>query len=752
MQLTDLLQYDLTGERTEFKKLDAKFSIYSAKQVIYLEEPAYANSIKIYLVSSYASNPATGTLWAKGTNYEYDGTYASLCTDAESESLARVLFNRWPYKLTTDTKVKANKNYYLWNNNSQEFYKDTTLVVNEPIPANTYFEPMSGNWNAKLVNKIQILTSGTTSNPKKIIVQYQKFKQSAGQFIGDSEGPMYSPGLMRTVIEQLNELHLERMSDIVNDNEVAFSSSLKIDLTGLNSENFIKNEKHIVDTTSDKFVIRPITGSFYKYSGDDLKVVFVSVDNSVTKTLVQESGDGTGDYEVIGVNYTKTAMSEPTGGVYEFIALKKAFVGSVYIDYHAFGGEVSMLDITNLQNELISLRLKLKNDQLLTAANIKNSIVVANILDRLDFLEHQLEHYRSQSFLYRTNTDDKWVNIAYINCNPWMEGAPMPDNEVGKFQFEIQHFTTNASLTAPTRTLPDRRSSFDLEFKFSYEAIRDIITENGTTKNIVTGIRIRDKEVHMTNPTFEEVGCAYFNQRLTPKFRVIGFAKNSAGVVDFNNGLMVQMSITSTISDYLAIRVSDKTAAKSPWTLVDSLNNERTDQSLQTTFNNCIWTLGEGKASNVIPVYGTGYSIFRGSIDVAAFNTEYSNPSALNGDEATPLPTNVSQSGMHIVAAALKSELLLYAIKGLRVQIYDRHRGSVISAETSQVAKIEYDDELGLISVSGSIVYYLEDMCGMTVEVRILPESTRGSICLFGYCGSNSLENNRFALIGIDIF
>lgn len=740
MILSELLQYDLSGEKVGFKRVDMRFAVFTNNQVLHLKEPAYANSIVIYKTDEHFNKEATPL--KPGAGYSISGAYEAACRDFESESHARVLYASYPYYKTDDTVAVEGKQYYKFNPANESFYLDTTLVAGDTLTSNTYYEKVTAGWNAKLVNKIQMTISGSPTAPTYVVVTYQAYRNSLCDIYGDGEGPLYSPGLMRTVIERINELERNRASNIVSGSQ-AFSSCLEIDLTGTKNENFVKKEKHLIDTTADKFVVRPINGSFYKYSGDDLKVEFVSLDGAITKTLVPETGDGSGDYEVVGLNYAKTAMSEPTGGVYEFIAIKKALVGHVFLDYHAFGGEVSVADITQIKDDLVSVMHMLDNTGLLTTDNLPKSVVIANMLDRLDFLEHQLQHYRTQTFLYETANDkNKWVNIAYINSHPWMDSAPIPDHEIGKFQFVIQQFNTaTSSIQTEPGADPMTRSSVDLEFKFSYEPVRN------SNKEIV-GIALKTKEVHMSHVSFETEGVSYFYKRFTPKFRVISGAKKIGETTpSFNNGVVVQMALTSQIPTKCLVVVSDKTAAKSPWTLIDSLNNERPDESDFCQFNGATWSSEEGIVSNTVPVYGNGYSVFRGSLKMTEFNSEYTRGSFLYGDEA------ISSQTTDLDICGLSPDIQLDAIKKIRIRVFDRHTCGYIETETSEIQQqrdLTSDDPSKVSGIIGSVMYYLEDMCGLSIQIS-KPQNSAGTLKLVGYSGSNSAECDRFYLTGIDI-
>ena len=348
------------------------------------------------------------------------------------------------------------------------------------------------------------------------------------------------------------------------------------------------------------------------------------------------------------------------------------------------------------------------------------------------------EVYRKQTFLYTSGPTDKWVNIAYVSSNPWMNNSPIPDNEVCKLQIEVQQFNQAdaPSQTSPTSSKIKTRASLDLEFKFSYEPVRD-------NESKIVGVLVKTKEVHMSHPTFEDSGLLYFYQRLTPKFRII---TNAVAIGEtepkFNNGIMLQMSLTSLTENHCFVSVSDKTAAKSPWTLVDSQNNERYDQSNETQFNNSVWTSGTGITSNVKPVYGNGYAVFRGSIRMVDINTEY------DDDAITP---NTSESGGTTIGTTiLKSDLIPESVNGIRIRVHDRNNNSEIVAESTDLRYIA--DSAGILkSVEGYISYFMEDMCGIRIRIYI-DELSNIKAAIEGYCGTNSAENDRFYLTGIDIF
>ena len=628
-------------------------------------------------------------------------------------SHAQVRLKFYPYIPTLDSTVQAEAVYYRYNEYNEQFYRVTDPpAVGQPIPDNvTYFEKLDSDvgWDYQLIN--QIVIPKIVTSPYYISIDYQAYHRPFASVKGDGEGPMYSPGLMRSVIERVDELSIGRYDNVVAKSDGAIHC-LAMDLTGHNPDNFIQHEKHLVNTSDNKFVIRPICGSFYRFNGADLQLVYAANDTSAAVVLQPETGDGSGDYEVIGLNHTKTAMSEPTGGVYEFIILKKAFVGNVYVDYHAFGGEITTADINNLATLINSLQANLQNDRILTANNIVKSTVVANMLDRIAFLEHQMEHYRTQYFLYDTATMDKWVDVAYIKSHPWVDSAPTPDHEVGKLQIQVEQFKT-VSLPATKK-----RASLDLEFKFSYEGLRDA---NG----LITGMVIKTKEVHMSHPTVDDSGLDYFTKRLTPKFRVVVTQVDNANTID---KVMLQMAVTTIEPTQCMVVVSDKTAAKSPWILVDSLGEARPTITNPT-----------GMVSNVIPVYGNGYSIYWGLVSMREFAPEYEPDSHLYGSEEI-------RRGSNLELIINGTDLQLDAITAFRAIIYDRQTDQYLTAKTDALKLNNGESQV----LTGTLLYYFDDLCAMVVDLT----KTSTNICscrIVGLSGTNSLTTDRFYLTRFDV-
>ena len=100
-----------------------------------------------------------------------------------------------------------------------------------------------------------------------------------------------------------------------------------------NEHNFIEEEIFSVNVPGNVAVIHPRYGSFFK---DSLTVKY-----TVTDTVLVEGED----YEVYGLDYSKTKNTSNTSGVYKFILITKAYVGDISISYHAYGGDPALEDL-----------------------------------------------------------------------------------------------------------------------------------------------------------------------------------------------------------------------------------------------------------------------------------------------------------------------------------------------------------------------------------------------------------------------
>lgn len=241
----DINTMDITGIDSLFKREVIPFRIYKANQIIDLEEPVYATSIVVQILSG--------------------------------EDL--VAYANFSVGDTDDTSISKAK------------YAQEQLD-----PGTLFTENLTKS----------IVVTGYTGTEFTIYVTYQALYKNNVSITDDMLGPTYTPGLMRSVLNRLTYLTnvLPPIPDIT-EGTVNTIQVLAEDLTGLNNDNYIQDEIHMqVNTLANRFIVRPANGSFYKH---DLVIKFndvtlvENVDYEVTginlgKTRVSSHDSGVYDY------------------------------------------------------------------------------------------------------------------------------------------------------------------------------------------------------------------------------------------------------------------------------------------------------------------------------------------------------------------------------------------------------------------------------------------------------------------------
>jgi hypothetical protein len=240
--------YDLTGADADFLRSDVRFAVFEANQRLYLNEPAFADSIEVVWLDGGA-NPVLveGVQWR--TTYE-DRDYAAM-------SEAKLIDNNF-----ADILVKS--------------------IESLEIPAST----------------------------RVYAVQYQALKLKPSEEDPGTDGPNPTPGLLTELINSVN--FLKEVKNPLNNLTSDILDGIKIlaeDVTGVNDDNLIEEERHSVNVPNNKMVIRPAAGPFWSHD-----VVLTNVTTGLP--LVE----GT-DYKFIGWNRSKQSIAEHPSHVYDYIFL-----------------------------------------------------------------------------------------------------------------------------------------------------------------------------------------------------------------------------------------------------------------------------------------------------------------------------------------------------------------------------------------------------------------------------------------------
>lgn len=728
MIVTPMTQFDLTGTDAAYLRVARRFKVFVAQQKISFDEPVYVGSIKVWKINADGSKTVLSQDvdggWKLSDSQDVDALSAAKIRFDSLEPSGYIAVGR--FKQTTDTDIVSGKLYFIQSGS-------TYVYVEQPVVADiaSYYEPVwdDGNHYSVLVNSI-IMKNNSISKEYTIEVQYQALELDIKRFQRDGLGPEYSPGLMRSVVEAIDELQSFNASvaNLSNDNLFTLIDAEE-DLTGKLPSNRIEGEVHTIDVPNNKFVVRPCCGSFYPWpevSSTDpnapyqLIVEFRGVNTVGNERLVRGR-----DYEVVGVNQAKTAVSEPVCGVYEFITFKRDLVGTVYLSYQAFGGEVSVADINRLAILVENIKRYCDNAELITQENLPHQSIIRSIIDRIDYLDETVRHYQSQRFGYTTLTNDadKWVSIAFIEKNPWLENAPVNRTDFGEFRVEIPeaHF------------LADLRLTYDMD----------------------ADVKLAANLSHSKCGDLDEVGYSYFNTRVVPKFRIVAIGTTEENL---NKGLMLQMSMSRATALTCTVIITDRTGAKSPWSLIDTQSEARpgsgiTSGDTNTTVhfpNGNTWYSTSGIVSNVVPIIPNGYTIFSGAYNI---NKIEENTVVVKADAETAAAgtfTKINESGLAINPLLSGNVFEPENITYFEFRVWDRvaQQYRIARSQKLDVQQVTTNNVTSKVLI-GDALYFTDDLC--VISLQLTKTNSTYTSKLFSRTGTNSLNCNRFVLTRIDI-
>lgn len=593
-------------------------------------------------------------------------------------------------------------------------------------------------FDAALYNGIIITDAEADDEQYEIAVEYQALRSDPTQFNEDLIGPDYSPGTMRGVLQTLDFLlKVKNPVSAVTSDTIASLTCLDVDLSGLRPTNKIFNEVHVVNVPGYVNIIAPINGSFFKH---DVKVVL----SSTEEELIEGS-----DYIVLGMNPGKTQAALHSSGVYDYILLKKPYVGNIKLTYHAFGGEVSRMDINVLRNAIIDINTLLRGSDLLTTESLGSAPIIKDIIARLGVLEEIYRHYPADTFTMNIGPDNLWVNIAQIEHGAWSETGMIERAGNGEFRIE----------------LPNKEYVADINLRY----------------NVDSQMPLSIDPLRVVAPDYAQDGLGMFEHRIVPKFRIVWNKE------DINSGLILQMSISSVVASTTIVKVSDRTGSSSPWELTRSPGVSHPTTTTSTMLPGVYYTyttdtvvladtvyytksgtgyipvvltvgsaipvntyyenrgrfewnitdLQRSKKSSELVVYDEAYTVWLGAIEMSYIESL----SYREGNDSEN--EKVYLDGMPIRLTITGTDVNISQIKAFRFTAYDRFTKNLI-IETSSQIKSETDQQL-----SGFAMYSIEDLCSLRLDIKLSGDSYTGTV--FSQTGTNSLVNNRFDLRQIEV-
>lgn len=547
-----------------------------------------------------------------------------------------------------------------------------------------------------LVNSITI--TGYTGTEFIAYVTYQALYKDTTTIIGDSVGPAYSPGLMRSVLNRLSYL-TDMLPPIPNltDGTVNTIQVLPEDLTGMSEDNYIQDEIHMqVNTLANRFIVRPANGSFYKH---DLVVKFN--DTPLVENI---------DYEVTSVNIGKTRVSSHTSGVYDYIKfITPLSAGIVTINYHAFGGAICPLTIGQVKETLASIIEYIKLGNFITTASLQNHPVILSILDRISIIENMLHISVPITYTYNSGILDSWVTVARIYPN---EVSGLTDTTgVGHFRM--------------------RCGKYFSEFKLNYDVRADRVLDLHVISSWGTTLKQDDE--------------AYFTNRICPKFRIIWTDDIVGGEHAVTSGILLQMSVTNYTDKTLSVEMQNIAGVFSHWQLIPTDGNPLPPTLISETLpDGSTWDSDEAtcRASNSVIPCGKYYTIFSGTVPTKILdNYTYKDVELIDPQDNSSL-IQEKLRGLSVSPCITGYDVDMEEVEAIAITMYDRYTGSMITKTSNNLGTTE-------TSIKTSVMYFTQDLC--IAECELVKAGLGYELYIGSSTGTNSKNNDRFDFKQIDV-
>jgi len=343
--------------------------------------------------------------------------------------------------------------------------------------------------------------SGITGN-FIIKVEYQRAVMGieADETIYDGEqfsNLPYSPALMKNVLERLKVLENTTSIGSLFGTSLGTNDILDEDLTGVAPENYVRYERHEVNTASGISLVQPSKGSFYPnnlevlvykpetytISGDDEttitkaignlffytdtesiitsaqhvtyqhravltrvlinKLLANTTDNKITGGLVYLTGEnavtplryGT-DYIVDSIDIPRTARTSSQNAVYQNLRFLTARNGEVLVSYQAFGGFASTEDIRSIHQDVTNTRKLITESGLVTTSTLDAQPFLRSMYKRLIRIEEF--HNHNSQVEHRIGISSPgwhWLNVAVVYDKAWKTAAPVI-HDIGTFRIQ----------------------------------------------------------------------------------------------------------------------------------------------------------------------------------------------------------------------------------------------------------------------------------------------------------------------------
>lgn len=533
-----------------------------------------------------------------------------------------------------------------------------------------------------------------------ISIEYQQLEVNRIVANLNSETDLsFTPDLLMDILQNISYLR-NIYSPTADTSSDSFSSVslLPEDITGALTSNLITDELHTVDVPNNKQIIRPVQGSFFK--------------DSVVVTVVSSGVDlieGT-DYTVGGMDISRTKSSTSSSGVYRHIYLLASVVGDVKITYQAYGGETTIEDFEQLQENLEYIYTYLNSAQFVTTETLGQADIIDTLIRRITQVE---ERMRILTTTGSPSYGDKTNGIARL------------------YKFTVGD--TN-------------KHWFNLSSLYTVAGSSDIITQDRVHYRIRTVESKMMFDVYISANLYDPVnpfsidvssdlsytGYSPFmkyddlDNRVYPEFRVIW-----TDDADVRSGAYLQIGLALKNVVTETVVVEDLSGNECCWILepLSEISLENKDDMVLMPDGISVWsklTSISKKVSAIAPL-DKGYLGWAGSMTTADL------------EETTTLN--------HIFDSR---DIDIEQIKVLKCEFFDRYKDTVVSAACNINKTIEDPIWVGgtvpdAVDLSGEEFFHLDDFCKIKLDIT---QAISGNITLSAKVsvGEQSYVNSRFEL------
>ena len=428
----------------------------------------------------------------------------------------------------------------------------------------------------------------------KLSLSYQRlFPTHTTNAYIERETIAWTPELARSVVDDIQALKL-RVTKLDDTGSLTNAKAvvLDIDTKCTNKDNIIKDEEQIVDVPKGKFTIQPKHGSFF-YSTVRVRL------KSNGAELVQ----GT-DFIITGMDSARTKASEATDSVYQFIVITAPIVGTVLIDYHAYGGEPTIDQYRDLLGDVNNIIGYINNSNTVTESNLGGTSVITSMIERIHTLEDKMR---------RLDGTPSYGDITSGNATLMKIIGDGGDNQLHWYTIASLYMAAprdELSSMSPTTadTFIFRLQTKNTHFQFQLAVSVDLNNTEGEVLHVTT---ISDNYPRGFTP-FEDY--TKIDRIIRPQIRVIWNKSTRA------TGALLQLGFECRNILEETMCIEDMSGHESVWKLVEEIKGvtQPADDMVSLPDGKSTWSdiRPESKQEAVLIPFTKGHLAWIGNVDL----------------------------------------------------------------------------------------------------------------------------------------